>query len=169
MRLTSDKRGGVNPSRAGSRPSSETRDSRMIASARNPSDRSRRLTQPAAVATPKSTNANALRSSRYASASFTKCSVAADLLYCRHLVHEQRDQLRVPLRAGPLFQDLDRHAHRTPGSVGPISDHCIERVTNRHDPGKSRDTLSYEAVGVATALEVFMVIPNDRQEIGSRA
>src|ERR1700682_5649873 len=117
MRVRSERKGGVKPSRVGIRPTRETSDSRMMASARNPIDRSLCLAQPAAVATPSSTNATALRFSRNGNACVIALSRHPELPDLRHLAHEQVDQLWVPLGACTELQDLNRFGDRTPPSI----------------------------------------------------
>src|ERR1700687_471798 len=113
-RLTCGRRGGVNS--AGMRPSSVTSDSSTMARARNPRERSWRLTQLTAVTTPSRANAIAPAFCAYTSASFKVAS------------RRRRDEEATHLRGkGPCVDRFgDEAATTRRGNVVARSD-CCER------------------------------------------
>src|SRR5712691_1941180 len=137
------------------RPSAETSDNSTIARARNPSDRSFRLAQPTAVATPRRTNAIASASRRYSKASFKVAGPAG----CHRLVStscQEPQSFRLgagkspaarmapepSTRRGSVPRDLQAVTrpttlHRTPPASFSSSDLIVPMVDL--NPGESAD------------------------------
>ena len=88
----------------GTRPSSDTSESRMMARARKPCERSRCRAQLIPVATPRRTNASVVTFCNTPSTWLMAASGGAEPVDYGHLAHEQLDDLRIPLLSGPVVE-----------------------------------------------------------------
>src|SRR5579864_8052193 len=145
----------------------ETSESATIASASQPVERSRRLSQPAAVARPSARKARAPTSARNAVKPLTSRSGGPEPLQRRDLAGEELDHLGVPLAARAGQERGRRLLGRAAGAVRPVVDHRVEGVAHRDDPGQPGDLPAAQAVRVAAAVEVLVVVSDDRKQAGA--
>src|SRR5947209_665323 len=169
MRLSSISRGGVKCSACGTRPSSDTSESRMMARARKPCERSRCRAQLIPVATPRRTNASVVTFWSTPRTWLTARSGGAEPVDCGHLAHEQLDDLGIPLPSGSVVEHGQGFLDRQAWPVWTVVDQGVERVADGHDPGQTRDLPSAKAVGVAASVEPLMVMADDREQRRPRA
>src|SRR5207237_1194295 len=78
-------------------------------------------------------------------------------------------QLGVPLSAGAGGQNRQRVIDRLALAVRPVVDQRVECVAHGDNPGETRNSGAREPVGVACAVEMLVMVTDDRQEAGARA
>src|SRR4030081_2533660 len=122
MRLSSISRGGVKVRPCGTRPNSDTSESRMMARARKPCERSRCRAQLIPVATPRSTNASVVTFCNTPSTWLMAASGGAEPVDYGPLAHEQLDDLRIPLFSGSVVEHCQGFVARKPRPVRTVVD-----------------------------------------------
>ena len=75
-----------------------------------------------------------------------------------HELRKGPDEVRVELSAGLGAQLDECFVWGTRAAVGSVTGHRVEGVADRDDPRGERDGLAYEAVGIAGAIETFVVV-----------
>ena len=70
---------------------------------------------------------------------------------------ERRDDGRVELRARPRVEERQRLLARPRAAIGAGRGEGVEDIADRDDPGEERDAVARQAVGVAGAVEPFMM------------
>src|SRR6266851_3107075 len=168
MRLTSESSGGVKCRTAGIRPRSDTEDRRTMARARKPRGRSRRLAQPIPTATPRTMNASASTFCMNATTPLIEpASCRTEAVDGRDLTGEKADEFGVPLPARTAGEDGERLALRHLRPVRAVVGQRVECVADRDDPRQQRYGCASQAVGIAPAVPGFVVVTDDRQQIGA--
>ena len=71
--------------------------------------------------------------------------------------------------AGAVIENRHRFVDRLGPPVGPVGHERVVRVADRHDPREVGNRPSGQAVGVAPAVEVLVVVADDREQACSRA
>src|SRR4029077_13757237 len=84
-----------------------------------------------------------------------------------NLAGEKLDDLRVPLGPGSIDKDVDRLLARAPRPVWAVVDKRVVCIADGHDSRKARDLEAPQAVGVAAAVVVLVMVADDRQQAGS--
>src|SRR4029077_17703414 len=149
----------------GTRPSSETRDRRMIARARNPCERSRWRAQVTATARPRSTNATVVRFCMNARTSVIEVGSGCPQPMDRgHLAYEQFHDLGIPLVSGAVYQQCEGLVDREPRPVRAVVDERVESVADGDDSRQARDLPAAEAVRIAAPVEPLVVVADDWQQ-----
>src|SRR6266851_3708205 len=167
MRLTSERSGGVKCRTAGIRPRSDTDDRSTMARARKPRGRSRRLAQPIPTATPRTMKASASRFCMNATTPLIEpASSRTDAVDGRDLTGEKADEVGVPLPARTAGQDGERLALRHLRPVWAVVRQRVEGVADGDDPRQERYGSASQAVWIASAIPRFVVVTDDRQQIG---
>src|SRR5437870_1816174 len=147
------------------RPRPATVASRTIARARKPMERSRRLSQWAAVATPRITKATATASCKKATNWLTLLTSGRPKGGERgHVGDEYFHDLGIPLPAGAVAKDRERFLDRLARAVGAIVDQRIERVADRNDARQLRNARAREAIGISGPVEMLVVVADDGQQ-----
>ncbi len=139
-----------------------------MARARKPRGRSRRLAQPIPTATPRTMKASASTFCMNATTPLIEpASSRPEAVNGRDLTGKKADELWVPLPARTAGEDGERLALRHLRPVWAVVGQRVEGVANRDDPRQQRYGRASQAVWIASAIPRFVVVTDDRQQIGA--
>ena len=80
-------------------------------------------------------------------------------------IAEERDELRIELRAGMPAELVDRCLVGHRPLVRPVVDHRVVRVGDRDNPGSERDVVPAQPERVAMTRIAFVVVEDDRNGV----
>src|SRR5205807_687039 len=77
---------------------------------------------------------------------------------------ERRYELGVPLASSGLAKDGRRFFLRSPRAVGAIARDRVVSIGDSDDPSQQWDGVAGESVGIPAAVEVLVMVPDDREQ-----